>query len=143
MRYVCVCVRACVRACVGVYIGAVRSGLQARWPGVSGRLLRAVAWLLFRDARQGAQSVVYCAVLSDRPLVVHLAGKLVADCRPIDLDLRHRCSYRDADRLWAAAGRLCAHRLHHCDDDDDTPGDTLTTDHAPAAAAAAVTTHDA
>ena len=112
--------------------GAVRSGLQSNWPGLPGRVLRLTALLLFRDAVHGAQTVVYCAVLDDRSAVERrLCGRLVVDCRPVDVRHRPGTNYRDADRLWQLASGICA-RV------DDAPT-RVTMATKPAAAAAAVT----
>ena len=90
-------------------IGAVRTGLQSHWPGLFGRLLRLSALLLFRDPQQGAQTVVYCAVLPDQAVIdARLCGKLVVDCRPVDVRPPAATNYRDADRLWELATRICA-----------------------------------
>jgi len=89
-----------------LYIGAVRSGLQSHWPGLFGRLLRLSAWILFRNATQGAQTVIYSAVVSQQTAIDQLCGKLVVDCRGVDV-LPVARDYRDAERLWAAATRIC------------------------------------
>lgn len=90
----------------------MRSGLQSHWPGLFGRLLRLSASILFRDPQQGAQSVIYCAVLADRALVDRLRGKLIVDCRGVDLQPAAR-SYRDADILWAVATNICGLNVAH------------------------------
>ena len=90
-----------------LYTGPVRSGLLSNWPGMFGRILRLASLLLFRDTVQGAQSIVYCAVVSHKTVVDQLCGKLVADCRGVDV-LPAARKYRDAERLWAAALRICA-----------------------------------
>jgi len=85
----------------------VRSGLQSHWPGLFGRFLRLSALILFRNAAQGAQTIVYCAVVSHRTVVEQLCGKLVVDCGGVDV-LPVARQYRDAERLWALATRICA-----------------------------------
>jgi len=90
-----------------VHTGAVRSGLQSHWPGLFGRLLRLSAMILFRSAKQGAQTVIYCAVVPEKTVVDRLCGKLVVDCRAVQL-LPAARKYRDAERLWAIASHICA-----------------------------------
>jgi len=86
--------------------GPVRSGLLSHWPGLVGRLLRLAAMILFRDPVQGAQTIIYCAVTSNKALVDRLIGKLVVDCRGVDV-LATVVKYRDAERLWEAAANIC------------------------------------
>ena len=93
-------------SCVHDCIGAVKSGLQSHWPGLFGHLLRLSALILFRDARQGAQTVIYCALVSDKTAVDQLSGKLVVDCRGVDVVQVAR-KYRDAERLWAVVSQIC------------------------------------
>ena len=90
-----------------MHTGAVRSGLQSHWPGLFGAVLRLSAIILFRDAKQGAQTLIYCAVVSDKTVVDQLCGKLVVDCRGVEV-LPAARKYRDAERLWAIASHICA-----------------------------------
>ena len=71
-----------------------------------GRLLRLLALVVFRDAVQGAQTIIYCAVVSHQTVVDQLCGKLVVDCSGVDV-LPAAKKYRDAERLWAMASRIC------------------------------------
>ena len=88
-------------------IGPVRSGLLSHWPGLFGRVLRLSSLILFRDAVQGAQTIIYCAVVSHKTVVDQLCGKLVVDCGGVDVVPAAK-KYRDAERLWAIATRICA-----------------------------------
>ena len=63
--------------------------------------------ILFRNATQGAQTIIYCAVVSDKTVVDQLCGRLVVDCRGVDV-LPAARKYRDAERLWAIASHICA-----------------------------------
>jgi len=93
------------------YAGAVRSDLLRHWPGVSGHLLRFAASILFRSCVQGAQTIVYCAVVSDTAMVDRLRGKLVIDCRAEEIrraSTNDQRRYHDCSRrLWHLADRIC------------------------------------
>ena len=84
----------------------MRSSLQSHLPGFEGSLVRLAASFLFRDPAQGAQTVVYCAVVPDKTAVDQLCGKLVMNCRAVDV-LPVARSYGDAQRLWDVSTRIC------------------------------------
>ena len=105
----------------------MRSGLQSHWPGLIGRLLRLSAWLFFREPVQGAQTVVYCAVVSDSTVLDQLCGKLVVDCRGVDV-LQAARKYRDAERLWAVASQMCGLSDASCTMATEPPAAAATAD---------------
>lgn len=91
------------------FTGPVKTGLQSNWPGPGGVALRLLATVLFRCARDGAQTVVYCAAVPDNEANRLLRGKLVVDCvgRDVDAAVGIRESCRDAEKLWTIATTLC------------------------------------
>jgi hypothetical protein len=94
------------RSCIDA--GPVKTNLQANWPGLGGRLIRLLATLFFRDPRDGAQTVVYCAAVSDEEADHQLRGKLVVDCAGLDVDAAAVTkAYNDAEQLWTTAAALC------------------------------------
>ena len=91
------------------YTGPVKTGLQSNWPGPGGIALRLIAKAFFRCARDGAQTIVYCAAVPDNEADGLLRGKLVVDCvgRDVDAVVGTRKICRDAEKLWTIASALC------------------------------------
>ena len=52
---------------ISKHLGAVKTGLQSNWPGVSGFLLRLVASLFFKSPTKGAEILIYCATQNLTP----------------------------------------------------------------------------
>ncbi len=52
---------------ISIHLGAVKTGLQSNWPGVSGILLRLVASLFFKSPSEGAEILIYCATQNLTP----------------------------------------------------------------------------
>jgi len=83
--------------------GAVSTNLLHNWPGLSGRVLRLMAKLLFRSPETGAQSIVHSALVGS---LEDYIGKLVYDCKPIRLAAVAK-DHRKAERLWDISWDMC------------------------------------
>jgi hypothetical protein len=89
--------------------GPVKTGLMRNWPGLAGLFLRLMAAVFFRDARGGAQTVVYCAAVTDDEADSSaLRGRLVVDCVGQDISPAASTVPRhDVHRLWNVASEAC------------------------------------
>lgn len=74
-----------------------------------------VRWLFFKSARQGAQTVIHCAVSEG---IEKHSGKFFADCKPVELTNPQTMDNTSAEQLW----KISAEMVGHTPIDDEDSG---------------------